>query len=212
MNQEDLVGISEACQILGVSETSMRQWTDEGRIKAFITPGGHRRYTKGDLKKFTLTNTRLIGLKDFADRLEDTVPALRETAATFLQTMTRHNKLDPESLAYFAILGRRLLALIVTCVTEPAEMEKNLIDVRAVGSSFGKKTALLGAPLTDSVQVFVQHRDPILRAVTNLLNKHEGTKRLKDAMPIINQVLDEALVALVAAHQEYRRDTYTPER
>ena len=208
MNNEDLVGISEACQILGVSETSLRQWTDEGRIKAFVTPGGHRRYAKGDLQNFIISGTKTIGLKDFAAELEDTVPTLREKVNAFLQSRPWPEKLDQESLAYFAILGRRLLTLIVKCVNEPAAMEKNLIDVRTVGYSFGQKTASLGAPLTDSVQLFVQHRNPIIKSITNLTNKREGvSKQLKDAMPIIDQVMDEALVSLVTAYQEIKNLT-----
>ena len=51
MAQEPLLSISEASQLLGVSEGALRQWTDEGKIKAFITPGGHRRYARAELKK-----------------------------------------------------------------------------------------------------------------------------------------------------------------
>ena len=52
MDQKPLLSISEASQLLGVSDGALRQWTDEGRIKAFITPGGHRRYDRVELKKF----------------------------------------------------------------------------------------------------------------------------------------------------------------
>ncbi|HEY49917.1 MAG TPA: helix-turn-helix domain-containing protein, partial [Dehalococcoidia bacterium] len=52
MDKETVVTISEASHILGVSEAALRQWTDEGRIRAFITPGGHRRYAMDDIRKF----------------------------------------------------------------------------------------------------------------------------------------------------------------
>ncbi|MFW6104997.1 MAG: helix-turn-helix domain-containing protein [Chloroflexota bacterium] len=40
--------MGETSAILGVSEVTLRQWTDQGRIKAFIS---HRRYSKTELNK-----------------------------------------------------------------------------------------------------------------------------------------------------------------
>jgi excisionase family DNA binding protein len=58
-NQEEIVSISEASHLLGVNEATLRQWTDEGKLKAFITPGGHRRYYRADLKKFTRSSRKI---------------------------------------------------------------------------------------------------------------------------------------------------------
>ncbi len=57
MGQETLLNISEASRILGVSEAALRQWTGEGKIKAFVTPSGHRRYSQADLKKLPPMST-----------------------------------------------------------------------------------------------------------------------------------------------------------
>ena len=70
MNQEAFLSISEASRILGVSEAALRQWTDEGKIKAFVTPGGHRRYARPELKRFISAQPRMLGLKDLVVELE----------------------------------------------------------------------------------------------------------------------------------------------
>jgi len=70
--EEPLISISEASHVLGVSEAALRQWTDEGKIKAFITPGGHRRYSRADLKRFMSSQQRTLGIKDLVIELEDT--------------------------------------------------------------------------------------------------------------------------------------------
>lgn len=44
--------VGEACRYLGVSQPTLRKWTDEGRIAAFRTPGGHRRYLVAALNDF----------------------------------------------------------------------------------------------------------------------------------------------------------------
>ncbi|MEE9528992.1 MAG: helix-turn-helix domain-containing protein [Dehalococcoidia bacterium] len=205
MDQESLVSISEASHILGVSEAALRQWTDEGKIKAFITPGGHRRYSKADLKKFMGSHQRALGIKDLVVELEDTVQAHREISRTSLNTTLRYKQLSAESQEHFADLSRRFLNLIIRYVAEPSKREETIKLARDTGHSFGETLAKLGLPLTDSVEAFILHRNPIMNATTHLMRKKEAvTGRVVDAIPLIAHVMDQALVSLVAAHQQYQ--------
>ena len=68
--------------------------------------------------------------------------------------------------------------------------------------------AKLGLPLTDSVEAFILHRDPIMKAATHLLKKRGAvTGRVVEAIPLVAHLMDEALVALVAAHQQYQNSS-----
>src|SRR5215470_3301323 len=44
------IGMRRACEILGVNQSTLRAWTDGGRVPVFLTPGGHRRYREADLR------------------------------------------------------------------------------------------------------------------------------------------------------------------
>lgn len=44
--------LGQAARFLGVAQSTMRKWSDQGRVPAFYTPGGHRRYRRGDLEAF----------------------------------------------------------------------------------------------------------------------------------------------------------------
>jgi excisionase family DNA binding protein len=44
--------VGEAARYLGVSEATVRKWTDDGLIPVFRTPGKHRRYLLESLNRF----------------------------------------------------------------------------------------------------------------------------------------------------------------
>ena len=205
MSEELILSISEASQMLGVSESSLRQWTDEGKIKAFITPGGHRRYSRAELKKFTGSHPRMLGIKDLAAELEDTVRVHREIARISLKKTPWYRELNEESQEKIASQGRRILSLIIKYVTEPSKRVEISRQVQDVGHDIGETLAKSGLPLIDSVEAFILHRDPIINATTHLLKRKEAfTDRVVNAIPLVARIMDEALVALIATHQQYR--------
>jgi excisionase family DNA binding protein len=44
--------LGQAARFLGVAQSTIRKWSDNGRVPAFYTPGGHRRFRRGDLEAF----------------------------------------------------------------------------------------------------------------------------------------------------------------
>jgi glutamyl-tRNA reductase len=44
--REKWLTLGEACALVGVSPATLRRWSDNGDIRAFTTPGGHRRFAR----------------------------------------------------------------------------------------------------------------------------------------------------------------------
>ena len=44
--------LGQAARYLGVAQSTIRKWSDMGRLPAFYTPGGHRRFRRSDLDAF----------------------------------------------------------------------------------------------------------------------------------------------------------------
>jgi excisionase family DNA binding protein len=50
--ESEWLRLGQAAQFLGVAQSTMRKWSDSGRVRAFYTPGGHRRFRRRDLEDF----------------------------------------------------------------------------------------------------------------------------------------------------------------
>jgi excisionase family DNA binding protein len=51
-NATEWLTLGQAARYLGVAQSTIRKWSDQGRLSAFYTPGGHRRYRLRDLEAF----------------------------------------------------------------------------------------------------------------------------------------------------------------
>jgi excisionase family DNA binding protein len=50
--ESDWLTLGQAAKFLGVAQSTIRKWSDVGRVPAFYTPGGHRRFKRHDLEAF----------------------------------------------------------------------------------------------------------------------------------------------------------------
>lgn len=206
--QQSLVSISEASRILGVTEVTLRQWTDEGKVKAFVTPGGHRRYSKNELKLFMGSQQRIHSIKDLVAELKDAPSHQHEIARTFFATTSWYNQLTRESQEQFAETGRRLVNLVIKYIAEPSKRDETIELARDVGCTFGETLAKMDLSLTDSIQAFILHRDPVVNAAARLMKAREAfNERAAEAVPLVNHVMDEVLMSLVKSHEVTRGRT-----
>jgi excisionase family DNA binding protein len=50
--EHDWLTLGQAARFLGVAQSTIRKWSDQGRLPAFYTPGGHRRFRRAHLEAF----------------------------------------------------------------------------------------------------------------------------------------------------------------
>lgn len=72
-SQQDWVSPRQAARAIGVSESSLKRWCDQGIIHSVRTAGGHRKMARGEVLKFvrsrkqTLASPELLGLPPSSD-------------------------------------------------------------------------------------------------------------------------------------------------
>ena len=205
--QRPPLSLGRASEMLGVSESTLRQWTDEGKIRAFVTPGGHRRYSECELREFMGVQRRVHGIRDLVARIELAPRAEVELARTRFAGMPWYQKLDGDSRAQLAGLGRRVHELVLTCVSKPNRQDETTTMARQIGREFGQYLAEIGVGLVDALDAFLVHRSPLMDASIDLVRRREAVdERAAHAMQRVSMITDEVLLALADGHQERERD------
>ncbi|MFH1673514.1 MAG: response regulator [Pseudomonadota bacterium] len=90
----DFITTSEASNICGVARTTMSKWVDEGRIQAFVTPGGHRKINKSNLLEF-INRQNIISPKRLNEKkriliVDDNPDDVRLLEAAFLVALDKY--------------------------------------------------------------------------------------------------------------------------
>lgn len=203
--------IQDACAFLGVDQSTLRRWSDSGKVPVFRTPGGHRRYAEADLRALVgdgpqlqerprvsrqvLTDLSLSGYEDDYLRAVRERPWYRAFGAS---TQEEHRR-----------LGRRLVDLAVRYASAPAtaaDRASLLDEAKQIGEHYGKSGSALGLSGSETVEAFMYFRYPVVRAITGLIEE-QGlvAKRAIHVYAEINHFLDHVLVATVEAHEDARQ-------
>jgi excisionase family DNA binding protein len=200
------LALGEASRLLGVDPDTLRRWADEGRVPAFTTPGGHRRFERRALERLIAARrtgpaSGLAGLGASADRL---------SAAYRRRYGTHHGGLPdprmtipPEERDSFRDTGRRLVDALVRHLDDTgrgrALAEREALDLAA---HLGERLAAHGVPLADGVSMFVAARRPFL-AELSVVARRRGVdaSRIGEAYDASTSLLDRLLLAFLAAFE-----------
>lgn len=199
-----LLSIGQARRMLGVSEATLRHWTDEGRLKAFITPGGHRRYQESELRQFMESQRHAHGMNDLLAKMELVPLSEMQLAKSHFANAGWYINLSDESRAKLRLLGGSLFRLAIDCLTRSKKPEENMQSATDIGREFGKYLAEIGVSLTDSLEAFLLHRTPFVNAINDMVKGNEYLKgRAAEALPLLAQITDRVLLSMVESYQGY---------
>jgi excisionase family DNA binding protein len=192
--------------MLGVDPDTLRRWADEGRVPAFTTPGGHRRFERRALERLIAARRTgppgaLAGLGSSPDRL----------SAAYRRRYGEHHSLAPDPRTSvpeseretYREIGRKLVNALVRHLDETgpgrALAERDAVDLAA---HLGERLAVHGVPLADGVSMFVSARRPFL-AELGVVARRRGVEasRLGELYDTSTGLLDRLLLAFVAAHE-----------
>jgi excisionase family DNA binding protein len=195
--------LSDASKLLGVHPSTLRQWCDEGRITAFRTPGGHRRFSRVEVERFLSSSA---GLKPTANVpklfMEQALTNTRSEASASLPLATWARD-DAAWRERKRQMGRRLMGIMVQFMSRRNAEESLLQEARDLGRAYGSDLASEGTTLPEAVMAFMLFRDSVLETIFQLpdtsgLDRDESLHMFHRLSGLMNQVL----AAMMDAHSE----------
>jgi excisionase family DNA binding protein len=205
----DWIGLSEASRMLGVSPATVRRWSDDGRLRVFTTPGGHRRFSRSALEQLLPTDrTRrptLGGAGLTPSRLARSYRRASRDAAPELPWVLR---LSDEQRILFRERGQVLAATLLQYLdaTQAATGDHHLTAAASTATEYGRAAASLGLSLSQTVEGFLRFRAPFHHELA-LAARRRGFDAVEttDLLETAEHAMDRLLVATMSGHSPLSR-------
>ncbi|MGI8553173.1 MAG: helix-turn-helix domain-containing protein [Dehalococcoidia bacterium] len=196
------LSLGQACKILGVNESTLRRWANDGQVRTFRTPGGHRRFAGEDLRR----------LQQRGPRKEQALPeyqALGSLAVAQIRRRLQRGKshepawqstVDEEGRLRFRPLGRRLVDLASECLRKRTGRSRLTEEARAIGREYGQELARDGLPLRDAVEAFTFFRRSLGETTRQLAQRENlSAEEASNAWEHVSSLADVVLVSMMEA-------------
>jgi len=201
------LSLGPASRLRGVDPDTLRRWADEGRIEAFTTAGGHRRFHRSTVERILEARrhdatARLASLGATEDRLSRAYRRGYQSSSDVADVRDAIPEIDRDA---FRDGGRALVAAMLAHLDAADDAARADAEASAVGltEDFGRRLASAGIPLAEAVSLFVAARRPFLTELGAIARRRSlDPDRLAAIYDASSGLLDRLLLRLVAAHQE----------
>lgn len=207
------LSLGPASRLLGVDPDTLRRWADDGRVAAWTTPGGHRRFERRVLERMAAerrpgaTARPLASLGASPARLRRVYRA--HYARATRPTASAAPRDDGERDVYRRD-GRRLIECLVAYLDasdDEAARAATERQANAVVDDHAVRLARRGVSLTESVSLFVTARQPFLAEIAGLGRRRSlDPSRLAVLYQDASVLLDRLLLRFIEAHQRTARE------
>lgn len=198
--------IEAACRILGVDQSTLRRWSDEGKVPVFRTPGGHRRYREEDLR--TLQRGESRARRRMSRQVLTNLSMSGYEADYLRQAHSRRwfRAYNREQLEELRASGRHLVDLAVRSISGRGDRQQLIDEGQTIGRRYGALAGEAGLSAEEAVEAFLFFRYPVIQAVTRFIEEENlPARRAGKTFVEISQFLDQVLLATVAAYGDLKK-------
>lgn len=203
-NAEVWLGVHDASAMLGVSPATLRRWSAAGKVAAFTTPGGHRRFARSMIEQLLpqpiTVDATASSLGESSDRMARIV---RRHVGAACRGISWLDGIDEETRYALVVGGRTMIEGLLGYVdgNAPREREAAIRPAIEAAALHGRIAARHDGDLGETVGAFHRFRGFLVDDLADLacrrgLPTPEATRILGRA----NDGVDRLIVALVAAH------------
>ena len=201
--QHQWLTLKDASDFLGVHFTTLRNWADHGEIQVFRTPGGHRRFSLADLRRFLDERVSRMTTPDVDHVVTAAIQHVQQEMTRLPREQARwHYALDDQASVRRRQRGQQLFALALSFVLKPGLRPRILEEACKLGVEYGREAFISSVSLVDVGRAVRFFRNQLIHAL-----RAEESPELLDADDLriqqqIDLFLDEVLYAVLAGYDE----------
>ena len=194
--------LGKACRVLGVDESTLRRWADSGHVRAFRTPGGHRRFVEADIQE--LVSGRGRDGESYRDLGDLAITRVRrQLHRRPVQEAPWYATVDEEVRTRLRPLGRQLASLAAEYLSRRTRRTVLLETARDLGKDYGHELAASGLPLAQSVEAFIFFRRSLDDSTKQASQRHGiSAEEALGACEQVNAIADQVLIGLTEAYED----------
>jgi excisionase family DNA binding protein len=195
------VTLGRACEILGVDESTLRRWADAGRLRVYRTPGGHRRFSLGNLQELVSGEAggrnSEIGRMAFAKVRQELRRARQQEGGWYAG-------LSDADRQHFRDLGRRLVEMVSEYLNKRTRRPDLLQEAHEIGETYGQFLIDAKLPLPNAVEAYIGFRKSI-DETTRQASTREAlpVEEALEACAQVHALGDQVLLGIAAAYEVF---------
>lgn len=199
------LSLGPASRLLGVDPDTLRRWADEGRIEAFTTAGGHRRFHRATVERILEARrhdatTRLASLGATADRLSR---VYRRGYSSASEAGDVRDAIPTTERDAFRDGGRRLVGALLDHLDAADDSERARAEADAIAATdeLTERLAVARIAPDEAVSLFVAARRPFLTELGAIARRRAlDPDRLIAIYDSSSALLDRLLIRLVSRY------------
>ena len=157
------LSLRDACRLLDVSNTTLRQWADNGYLRVYRTPGGHRRFLRSDVESFANAPEQAQDqVRDDAVEGSALRKIRRRLGRNDVLQQPWYQSVEEEGKVRMRLFGRRLLSILLQESGVRRRRQELLNEAHLLGREYGTEMSERGVALKDTIEAFVFFRTMVL--------------------------------------------------
>ena len=135
------LSLRDACRLLDVSNTTLRQWADNGYLRVYRTPGGHRRFLRSDVESFANAPEQAQDqVRDDAVEGSALRKIRRRLGRNDVLQQPWYQSVEEEGKVRMRLFGRRLLSILLQESSARRRRQELLDEAHLLGREYGTET------------------------------------------------------------------------
>lgn len=193
------VTLTEACRLLGVSPSTVRRWADTGTVRTFVTPGGHRRFSRVGLEALLPDRPKSRpSLADLGETPGRMTRGYRRAADDSPSRIPWIVEMDEVSRERFREYGRGIVTSLVAALDTSDERHRRdlLRDAEDSCTEYGRIAGREGLGSATTADLFLRFRRPFLTELGAVARRREfDASATITLIADANAALDDLLLA-----------------